>query len=90
VLQAIEDLEPVRRGVYCGAVGWVDAERAASEWSVAIRTFQMTDASTVFGVGGGIVADSDAASEWDETELKAQRLLQLVVSETPAPAGSAP
>jgi para-aminobenzoate synthetase component 1 len=89
VLQAIEDLEPVRRGVYCGAVGWVDAERAASEWSVAIRTFQMTDDSTVFGVGGGIVADSDAGSEWDETELKAQRLLQLVVSGTPAPAGSA-
>jgi para-aminobenzoate synthetase component 1 len=88
VLQAIEDLEPVRRGVYCGAVGWIDAERAASEWAVAIRTFQMTDDRTVLGVGGGIVADSDAAAEWDETELKAQRLLELVPSG--APAWSAP
>jgi anthranilate/para-aminobenzoate synthase component I len=84
VLQAIEDLEPLRRGVYCGAVGWVDAERAASEWSVAIRTFQMTDDRTVFGAGGGIVADSDAAREWDETELKAQRLLELVTTDAPA------
>jgi para-aminobenzoate synthetase component 1 len=93
VLQAIEDLEPVRRGVYCGAIGWIDAERAASEWSVAIRTFQMTGDRTVLGVGGGIVADSDAAREWDETSLKVRRLLELVAGErparAPAPAGTA-
>jgi para-aminobenzoate synthetase component 1 len=83
VLQAIEDLEPVRRGVYCGAVGWIDAARDASEWSVAIRTFQVTNEQTHFGVGGGIVADSDAASEWDETELKARRLLALVPEAVP-------
>jgi para-aminobenzoate synthetase component I len=75
VLQAIEDLEPVRRGVYCGAVGFLDADRGEMELNVAIRTFVITAGRTHFGVGGGIVADSDPASEWAETELKAARLL---------------
>ena len=39
VLQAIEDLEPVRRGVYCGAIGWLDTDRGCADLSVAIRTF---------------------------------------------------
>ena len=44
VLQAIEDLEPVRRGVYCGAFGWIDARRArAGDLAVAIRTFTCAD-----------------------------------------------
>jgi para-aminobenzoate synthetase component 1 len=75
VMQAIEDIEPVRRGVYCGAIGWIDTDARAVELSVAIRTFTITRGFTDLGVGGGIVADSDAASEWAETELKAQRLL---------------
>lgn len=75
VMQAIEDLEPVRRGVYCGAVGWIDVDARAAELAVAIRTFAITHGHTDLGVGGGIVADSDAESEWAETELKAQRLL---------------
>jgi para-aminobenzoate synthetase component I len=84
VLQAIEDLETVRRGVYCGAIGWIDATgtRARSEWSVAIRTFHVAADATHLGVGGGIVFDSDAAAEWDDTELKAHRLLPLVPSGT--------
>ena len=75
VMQAIEDLEPVRRGVYCGAIGWIDVDEREAELAVAIRTFTITHAHTDLGVGGAIVADSDAASEWDETELKAARLL---------------
>lgn len=78
VMRAIEELEPVRRGVYCGSVGWVDAARGVSDWSVAIRTFVVTATQTHLGVGGGIVADSVAAAEWAETELKARRLLGLV------------
>jgi para-aminobenzoate synthetase component 1 len=74
VLQAIEDLEPVRRGVYCGAVGWVDGDRRRAQLAVAIRTFTITASGTSFGTGGAIVADSTAAAEWDETELKAARL----------------
>ncbi len=75
VMQAIEDLEPVRRGVYCGAVGWVDGERGRTELAVAIRTFTITGGRTHLGVGGGIVADSRPDDEWAETELKAARLL---------------
>jgi para-aminobenzoate synthetase component 1 len=81
VLQIIEDLEPVRRGVYCGAIGWIDTERDEADLAVAIRTFTVLgepgddDACTQLGVGGGIVADSDPDSEWCETELKASRLL---------------
>jgi para-aminobenzoate synthetase component I len=79
VMQAIEDLEPVRRGIYCGAVGWVDADRGRAELAVAIRTFTLrgtrAGGTTYLGVGGGIVADSQADDEWAETELKAARLL---------------
>jgi para-aminobenzoate synthetase component 1 len=75
VLQAIEDLEPVRRGAYCGALGWIDADRDRAELAVAIRTFTVAGDRTFFGVGGGIVADSSAAAEWRETDLKAARLL---------------
>jgi len=75
VLQAIEDLEPVRRGVYCGATGWIDTEHDTGDLAVTIRTFTVADGATTLGVGGGIVADSDPAAEWRETELKAARLL---------------
>jgi len=75
VLQAIEDLEPVRRGVYCGALGWIDNARSRVELAVAIRTFTIAAGQTHFGVGGGIVADSCAHGEWIETELKGARLL---------------
>jgi para-aminobenzoate synthetase component I len=75
VMQIIEDLEPAPRGVYCGAVGWIDTERDAGDLNVAIRTFTVADGSTHLGVGAGIVADSEPVAEWAETELKAARLL---------------
>jgi len=75
VLQAIEDLEPVRRGVYCGATGWIDTQRDQGDLAVAIRTFTIANGTTTLGVGGGIVADSDPSAEWHETELKTARLL---------------
>ena len=71
MLQAIEDLEPVRRGVYCGAIGWIDGDDGRAELAVAIRTFTIARGATYLGVGGGIVADSRADAEWAETELKA-------------------
>jgi para-aminobenzoate synthetase component 1 len=85
VLQAIEDLEPVRRGVYCGAVGWIDADRGRAELAVAIRTFVLAAGRTHLGVGGGIVADSNADAEWAETELKAARLLAAAGAYEPEP-----
>lgn len=75
----IDELEPVDRGVYCGAVGWVDADRGIGELNVAIRTFWIDTSDDAprlcFGTGGGITHDSDPAGEWAETELKARTLL---------------
>ena len=53
VLQEIEDLEPVARGVYCGAVGWIDTVADRADLAVAIRTFTVTAGATQLGVGGG-------------------------------------
>jgi para-aminobenzoate synthetase component 1 len=83
VLQIVEDLEPVRRGVYCGAVGWIDTARNEGDLAVAIRTFTVAHGRTTFGVGGGIVADSDPDREWDETCLKARRLLRAAGATEP-------
>ena len=71
VLQEIEDLEPVSRGVYCGAVGWIDTVTDRADLAVAIRTFTVRSGVTRLGVGSGITVDSDPAAEWHETELKA-------------------
>ena len=81
------------RGVYCGAVGFIDPAQDRMDLSVAIRTFTLQDGTTSLGVGAGITIDSDPAAEWAETELKADRLLHLAgagyVSTTePVPVGS--
>ncbi len=78
-LDHIAALEPVSRDVYCGAIGWVDADAGRGALNVAIRTFWFdTDAGEIrFGTGGGITWDSDPAGEWAETELKARRLLAV-------------
>jgi para-aminobenzoate synthetase component 1 len=92
VLRAIEELEPVRRGVYCGAFGWIDTHVGAADLAVAIRTFTIhgtgDDGVTRLGVGGGVVADSDPRGEWEETCLKARRLLAAAGVGTPALVGA--
>ncbi|MEE1929100.1 chorismate-binding protein [Streptomyces sp. TRM 70351] len=81
-LGIIRALEPVPRGPYCGAVGWVDADRGTGELAVGIRTF-WTDRTAPggpalrFGTGAGITWGSDPDREWAETELKASRLLTV-------------
>ncbi|HVM21171.1 MAG TPA: anthranilate synthase component I family protein, partial [Egibacteraceae bacterium] len=67
-------LEPVRRGVYCGAVGVV--ARGGATLSVAIRTAVVEDGLASYGAGGGIVADSDASAEYDEALDKAAAFLR--------------
>ena len=81
-LRAITELEPVPRGPYCGAIGWIDADEGEAELAVGIRTFwaQRDGAgrrALHFGTGAGITWGSDAAGEWAETELKAARLITL-------------
>ena len=79
-LQHIARLETAPRGVYCGAVGWVDAERRRGSLNVAIRTFWFEDEQICFGTGGGITWDSEPTGEWRETELKAHRLLRVAAN----------
>jgi para-aminobenzoate synthetase component I len=76
-VQAIADLEPVPRGPYCGAVGWVDADSGEGVLAVGIRTFWAADRQLHFGSGAGITWSSDALREWEETALKAERLVGL-------------
>ncbi|HET9658574.1 MAG TPA: chorismate-binding protein [Kineosporiaceae bacterium] len=76
-LRAIADLEPVPRGPYCGAVGWVDADRGAACLAVGIRTFWWDVDRLCFGTGAGITWGSDPLQEWEETRLKARRLVAL-------------
>ncbi len=76
-LDAIRALEPVPRGPYCGAVGWVDADRRQAELAVGIRSFWAVAGRLYFGTGAGITWGSDAVREWDETKLKARRLLAV-------------
>ncbi|MEW1953458.1 chorismate-binding protein [Terrabacter sp. NPDC080008] len=81
-LDAIRDLETAQRGPYCGAVGWVDADRDEAVLAVGIRTFWAERDGTGrrwlrFGTGAGITWQSDPEGEWAETELKAARLIGL-------------
>ena len=81
-LQAIQQLEPVERGPYCGAVGWVDADRGTAALAVGIRTFWASHDGAGhrvlrFGTGAGITWGSDPEGEWDETVLKAARLVGI-------------
>jgi para-aminobenzoate synthetase component 1 len=80
-MSVIDRLEPCPRGVYCGAVGWIDADRGIGELNVAIRTFWIDvdgrQPTLRFGTGGGITWDSDPSGEWEETVLKARTLLGI-------------
>ncbi|XVX18730.1 chorismate-binding protein [Actinomycetota bacterium] len=80
-LVAIDDLETRPRGPYCGAIGWVDADRMEADLAVGIRTFWAEgageDRQLCFGVGAGITWGSDPEGEWEETRLKAARLVGL-------------
>ncbi|MBG0831197.1 chorismate-binding protein [Planomonospora sp. ID67723] len=76
-LRIINELEPEPRGPYCGAVGWVDADRDRASLAVGIRTFWLSAGEIHFGTGAGITWGSDPRREWRETELKASRLIAL-------------
>lgn len=76
-MELIEQLEPVRRGHYCGAIGWLGA--GAARLSVGIRTAVLSEGGTVdHAVGAGIVADSDPAAEYAETLAKASAFVTAV------------
>jgi para-aminobenzoate synthetase component 1 len=75
-LKVIHEEEADARGPYCGIVGWVNEDKALL--SVGIRLFWKADAEHInFGTGAGITWASVASDEWDETELKASRLMEI-------------
>lgn len=71
-MEIIREIEDEPRGVYCGAVGYLTKDTMA--FNVAIRTLVLRDGVAEMGVGGGIIWDSEAASEYDECLLKARFL----------------
>ena len=72
-MQIIDELEPVRRGPYCGGIGYLAADGSA-QFNVAIRTMFAKDGLIHIPVGGGIVADSQPAAEYEETLVKARAM----------------
>ncbi len=72
-MEVIDELEGKPRGIATGAILWIDRS-GAMRASIAIRTAALRGGRLFFGVGGGIVADSDPGLEWEETVLKAEAL----------------
>ena len=76
-LEIIDRLEPTPRGPYCGAIGWIDGDAGRARLAVGIRTFWWQSDTLHFGTGAGITWGSNPEGEWQETELKARRLVAL-------------
>jgi len=77
-MEIIDELEPERRGPYAGAVGYVGWGAANLDTAIAIRSAVVLPDRVVVQAGAGIVADSDPAREFEETEAKAQAVLRAL------------
>ncbi len=80
-MQLLEALEPVRRGPYTGALGWIGPDGAMAT-SILIRTFVADGRRLTLHVGGGITWRSDSEAEWDETVAKARGPLSAIGGRT--------
>ena len=80
-MEIIAELEPSVRGVYCGAIGYLSAT-GELDTNIPIRTALVRDGRVYLNAGGGIVADSDAEQEYQETFHKARGIIDALV--TPA------
>jgi para-aminobenzoate synthetase component 1 len=76
-MQIIEECEPHRRGIYCGAIGYIGFD-GEMDTNIAIRTAVCAQDTLYFYAGGGVVADSDGQKEYDETLNKAASWLKVV------------
>ena len=83
-MEIIAELEPTRRGPYCGAIGYIGFD-GAMDTSIAIRIVAFKDDAAVFQVGGGIVADSEPAAEYDETLDKARAMIDCFAGRKAGP-----
>jgi para-aminobenzoate synthetase component 1 len=73
-MEIIAELEPTRRGPYCGAIGWLGFD-GSMDTSITIRTYCLKGRTVTFHAGGGVTADSDPAAEYEETLAKARALV---------------
>jgi aminodeoxychorismate synthase component I len=76
-LRMIDALEPTVRGVYSGAIGWLEGN-GSLDLNIVIRTIALKDGRAVYGVGGAITHDSDPAAEWEETLDKGRALARAI------------
>jgi para-aminobenzoate synthetase component I len=76
-MEIIAELEPTRRGIYCGSIGYLSAT-GAMDTSIVIRTLVVSAGEVYFQAGGGIVADSDPELEYRETLDKARGLIEAL------------
>jgi len=76
-MQIIEQLEPHRRGIYCGAIGYVGFD-GNMDSNIVIRTLVYAENKVRCCAGGGIVADSELNAEYQETLDKASAMLELL------------
>ncbi|MCW2243278.1 aminodeoxychorismate synthase component I [Azospirillum canadense] len=76
-MEIIDELEPARRGAYCGSVAWIGFD-GTMDSSIVIRTLSLTPDRIVAQAGGGIVADSDPAAEHEEMLVKVRPLLRAL------------
>ena len=88
-MAVLEELELSRRGPYTGGLGWIGLDGAMA-LSVAIRTLVFRDREVRYGVGGGIVWDSDADAEWNEALLKGLALARALAPDPERPGVSSP
>jgi para-aminobenzoate synthetase component 1 len=76
-MQIIDEVERYRRGVYCGAIGYIGFD-GGMDTNIAIRTLTVSHGNVRFWAGGGIVADSEVEAEYQESFDKARALLKLM------------
>jgi anthranilate synthase component 1 len=78
-MEIIEEMEPLRRGPYAGAVGYLGYGGETMDTAIAIRTMVIHEGKAWVQAGAGVVADSVPAKEYDETFNKARALLRAAV-----------
>jgi para-aminobenzoate synthetase component 1 len=78
-MEIIEELEPHRRGIYCGSIGYIGFD-GSMDTNIAIRTSVICNDRMTFFAGGGVVADSDCAREYQETFDKASQFFKLIAN----------
>jgi len=76
-MEIIDELEPVKRGIYAGAVGYLSWS-GNMDMAIAIRTAVIKDGTLHIQAGGGIVADSVPSREWEETLNKRRAMFRAV------------